>query len=678
VNAISPVQFLVDHGLMLLLGCTAMLLITAIAMCLTSSPLHRQRTGEFGMFCVLAWIIVACIPMHRWRIVERIVRESPAVLPIVGADSAFVGFLSLPGDREVHAMVVNAQAPSVGANPENPKTSPIKMEPIKPPTHSIDVMASLAAIYLCCMVLCAAWLGVAHFLLWRLLNGATTPQVWLSEMMGGVAQESAFAGRVRLAVTDRNIGPFSCGLWRPVIMLSRQTALTSDRDGLRQVLRHELAHVIRKDAVGNALFNLAMLVFYFHPVYWFIRRQAFLARELIADDFASHATDRYRYASDLLALAESRLACHPRRLESVAMFIFTNQLARRITMLVGRRKSLAMALSVQMRAAFLVAGIALLATTSGAIGLQRAVATDDRPNQATSPPDRNAAKSPAPVGDQRAIEIEAQYDPIFFAKLHLDQAANSKEPSQQAGETQTQSTAPSREERAIYQRAQLQSLQAKQAKAAADFDIRELQIEMDTSKARLEKDKVDLARIEGLYQKHASSSGAVEEAQLQVRIDELKLASAQNRLDRVVANRNAKEPVPANIPLQLNPRGELDVVSLANTYANAIGEVRVAQTKLSSAQSQGDRNAMALAGTELKNAMLKSKMLRSIVEVAATHAQSEKERLTQRVNSGVASPSDLADVSARLQMLQLILQTGANTNAGEQPGLNDAEEGRVR
>ena len=90
---------------------------------------------------------------------------------------------------------------------------------------------------------------------------------------------------------------------------SRMCVCSEERaTALRCVLRHELTHVARRDALGQLLFNLAFPLFYFHPLYWWLRSRVHLAAELIADDRAVDGEAKPCYVQALIDLARRRAA----------------------------------------------------------------------------------------------------------------------------------------------------------------------------------------------------------------------------------------------------------------------------------------------------------------------------------------------------------------------------------
>jgi bla regulator protein blaR1 len=79
---------------------------------------------------------------------------------------------------------------------------------------------------------------------------------------------------------------FVCGLWRPrLIMPSRLMAALDDAER-RQVILHELAHLKRHDLAWGWLIEIARIVYFFHPLVYWVAYQLRLERELACDQVA--------------------------------------------------------------------------------------------------------------------------------------------------------------------------------------------------------------------------------------------------------------------------------------------------------------------------------------------------------------------------------------------------------
>src|SRR5581483_11936553 len=73
---------------------------------------------------------------------------------------------------------------------------------------------------------------------------------------------------------------------RPALVLPRATAAALTPEQLRLVLLHELAHVRRRDLLWGWLPEVARVVWWFHPVAWWVAARVRLERELACDQAA--------------------------------------------------------------------------------------------------------------------------------------------------------------------------------------------------------------------------------------------------------------------------------------------------------------------------------------------------------------------------------------------------------
>ncbi len=103
----------------------------------------------------------------------------------------------------------------------------------------------------------------------------------------------------------------SFGVLQPTIVLPLPECRSENIARLRHVLRHELAHLYRRDALGNLVFNFAFPLLYFHPCFWWVRSRVRTAAEVIADDLASRDVPREEYVRELIGFVR---ACRPQTL----------------------------------------------------------------------------------------------------------------------------------------------------------------------------------------------------------------------------------------------------------------------------------------------------------------------------------------------------------------------------
>ena len=109
-----------------------------------------------------------------------------------------------------------------------------------------------------------------------------------------------------LVVSDRVEMPFACGAWRSTIVLPAHAASWGD-DRRQVVLLHELAHVRRRDLLGQQLGRLACAIYWFHPLVWSAARRLRAESERACDDLVlacgARASDYAGHLLDILTAA---------------------------------------------------------------------------------------------------------------------------------------------------------------------------------------------------------------------------------------------------------------------------------------------------------------------------------------------------------------------------------------
>ncbi|HEY2149032.1 MAG TPA: hypothetical protein VGH32_13920, partial [Pirellulales bacterium] len=101
----------------------------------------------------------------------------------------------------------------------------------------------------------------------------------------------------------------------------------------------------------------------------------------------------------------------------------------------------------------------------------------------------------------------------------------------------------------------------------------------------------------------------------------------------------------------------IDLITLATSYADAVGAVEVAKAKLAEADSGGQSGELRSRRAALESATRKEKLLRRIAEVATNGAKQNYERLVKLHGQGVVSADMLEESKSRLDILSQILDT---------------------
>lgn len=214
----------------------------------------------------------------------------------------------------------------------------------------------------------------------------------------------------RLFMSDGVQLPFTCGLFRPTIVLPASAGDWTD-ERRRAVLFHELGHVRRFDLLSHLVGRLACALYWFHPLVWLAARRARAESERACDDLVlSTGTRPSTYADHLLqivsgaAQSSAPVVAIPmaqrKEFEGRMLAILEPGVSRRGP---NRRQS-----------ALLVTAIAVLALSVGAMA----------PIGQGTPP--NASGEPAGIPDALAEAEDARAAPLDGGQYAVDALADNE------------------------------------------------------------------------------------------------------------------------------------------------------------------------------------------------------------------------------------------------------------
>lgn len=209
--------------------------------------------------------------------------------------------------------IIEAGAPAdalpASAEPFGVPAAP-QANPLQPavPVTSIGWPVVVVAVWLLGGLLIAGFYVVTYLRFLRDLPfGLPLTVEWEKEWHQALA-EASVKSRVRLCVTEE-LGPFVCRVWREhrlVVPASLWGALSSPERCA--ILRHELAHVRRRDLELSLLARLLALPHWFNPLGWWAVRNFEEAGEWACDDAVRRRApgEAVTFAQILLQLGEQR------------------------------------------------------------------------------------------------------------------------------------------------------------------------------------------------------------------------------------------------------------------------------------------------------------------------------------------------------------------------------------
>jgi beta-lactamase regulating signal transducer with metallopeptidase domain len=135
----------------------------------------------------------------------------------------------------------------------------------------------------------------------RVLAECTPAARELSQRLRVLSNELGIRTPTRLLVGRVEV-PFVTGVLCPQVVIPFECAMEGKR--FDQVVLHELSHIKRNDLAWVWIPELARMLFFFHPLMYWVRYQANLCREIACDESVLRTgVDRSDYANTLLAFA---------------------------------------------------------------------------------------------------------------------------------------------------------------------------------------------------------------------------------------------------------------------------------------------------------------------------------------------------------------------------------------
>lgn len=206
-----------------------------------------------------------------------------------------------------------ADTPSAPAQAASPPHQVVKTDDVHP----------LLVIWLAGLTLGLAGMARSAWRLHRLkTNGCNEIDPALLNLLHQAKSEAGLRQSILLLRAHDNLMPMTWGTFRPVIMLPLAASSWSQQR-LLLVLRHEVAHIVRRDAAVSTASMLAALSLWFHPLVWIALRRAAALRETACDDHVLRLSGEppQAYAGELLATIRSLRDLHAKTFTSPALAI---------------------------------------------------------------------------------------------------------------------------------------------------------------------------------------------------------------------------------------------------------------------------------------------------------------------------------------------------------------------
>ena len=246
--------------------------------------------------------------------------------------SGGAGVMSAP--RPIDGSLFNVSVeygPASGHAAELPGVAPTQTS-----WFALHWRAVLIGLWLTGVAVLAAVVVVSHWRLARRIGRSSEciDEPEMIELVDRCRRELGMRHAVEVRISEAIGCPALFGVWRPVVLLPRDM-FGFDRDLLRFVLLHELAHVKRRDVPANWLLTAVAVVHWFSPLVHYVVARCRQERELICDQMVLGVVgqrQRHAYGRALIELFE-RLVGEPSPALAVGLFGGRSLIARRIEMI---------------------------------------------------------------------------------------------------------------------------------------------------------------------------------------------------------------------------------------------------------------------------------------------------------------------------------------------------------
>ena len=212
--------------------------------------------------------------------------------------------------------------------------------------------------------------------------------------------------KVALMESERVQMPIAVGVVRPRVVVPVDLLLCRDRQRLREVFVHELAHIARRDQIVVWVQHFVAALYWWHPFVRRLNRRLAQAREEVCDNCVLSVSDATHYGRTLLDLTER--GCGAEVPRTVAGLLSSRwKLEQRVSALLDKKRSRSTRLSLRG-----VSVVALSATIALWLAGQSSITFgSEEPQVPTTGP---------PGSDDTAQEDQSTTDSAAFSGTILD------------------------------------------------------------------------------------------------------------------------------------------------------------------------------------------------------------------------------------------------------------------
>ncbi len=378
------------------LASLAVLAAGSAAVLVWRQPARRVRIIRCTMTGCILGPLIGMVPGY-----PRLAVDWPKVLTHALSDEpAGVG-----ASRTVLPRQSSEVRPVVSAGVEQPfaADSP-SFAPVQPDATAFepqpDYRPWISALYLLGLGVGGVWWSMGLVALARVVRASRPAAPRCQDMLATIA--GPHAQRVRLLVSRQLNQPLAATCGRPVIVLPE--SVCRDDRALRWSLAHEWAHVHRGDFRLWLVSGLVRVVFFYHPLVWWLRAKLRLCQDILADGEAARQTEQPEDYAEFLTIRAAAGSLRP-AVAGLGMGFHRSELYRRVVMLVQRQPVESRAPRLWTLGTLLTA-VAVIAVAA-ALSLSRGMAAEGTSGAAAARAAEPAAPSDAPALSARTSKPAA-------------------------------------------------------------------------------------------------------------------------------------------------------------------------------------------------------------------------------------------------------------------------------
>lgn len=371
-----------SYTLLETLAGTAVRSVCFAALCATALWFLRVRKPEFKHF-LWSGLLYALLLLPLFQLATPPLRHAAPLLP-----GPHINFLAPPSNPSPLRAAVAASTvthPAVSGNTPRP----------------FPWMPSAVALYL---IVAGILLARLAFSLWRIQRIVLRSEPILDPCLRGLCHEvwlgslSMVKPRVRLS---RGVTiPLAVGSEEPVILLPVFWQHWS-QEKLHAVLVHEMAHVRRGDPGTALLSSIAVCLFWFHPLAYWLRRQLATSAEESCDEAVLEFVKPERYSQILIEFASAVSSTRGRLLAVSSVAAHRSQIVKRIERIFAPRPANRISMKLAQALAVVVLCPALYLTAAARFEDNQPTAAQETTTQLNIGSDTDAQK----------LEAELQSNP---------------------------------------------------------------------------------------------------------------------------------------------------------------------------------------------------------------------------------------------------------------------------